>query len=177
MLDITIMTCIVYLLANSFTYKIGTEQQCNAAALHDVLHALLPNWSQYIFVRDFLLILFLIPLLWSNRRWALILEFWGLFLYVVLIKAVCIFFTYIPSSFPKCGSTDYQYLNHCHHIQVSAHAAFCMLLAILYTKHGLCSNLVYLVVAAYCIFILLTRAHYTCNVLEGVILAALIAHG
>jgi hypothetical protein len=172
MWDITIMTCIVYLLANSFTYKIGTEKICEPP-LHDVLHNLLPDWSRFIFVRDILLLVFVIPILFVQNKWSFIKDFWGLFMYVVFIKAICIFFTYIPSSFPKCG--ELKYLNHCHHIQVSAHAAFCMLLAILYVKYNLCSNLVYLVVAAYAVFILLTRAHYTCNVIEGIIIAYLLA--
>lgn len=173
MWEITIMTCIVYLISNSFTYKIGTETQCQEP-LHDVLHGMLPDYSRFIFVRDFLLVLFLIPIVFIEHKWMFVQEFWGLFLYVVFIKAICIFFTYVPSSFPKCGEKDYKYLNHCHHIQVSAHAAFCTLLAILYVKYNLCNNLIYIIVAMYAIFILLTRAHYTCNVIEGIIIAYLL---
>ena len=47
MILITILTCIVYLIANSFSYKIGTDL-LEHLPLYDVLHEMLPDLSKYV---------------------------------------------------------------------------------------------------------------------------------
>ena len=47
MIMLTILTCIMYLLANGFTYNIGTNHDIYCGApLKDVFHDLLPDLSK-----------------------------------------------------------------------------------------------------------------------------------
>ena len=171
MILLTILTCIMYLLANGFTYHIGTGLECGAP-LKDVLHDILPDLSRWVYARDAILIFFMIPILFIKNKISFILEFWDRFMLIVAFKAICIFFTFLPPSNPDCAQK--KYLNHCFHNAVSGHTAFALLLAIMYTRYGLCNHSIYILTALYCIFILMTRAHYTKDILEAVIMVTLI---
>ena len=135
MILITILTCIVYLIANSFSYKIGTDL-LEQSPLYDVLHEMLPNLSNYVYIRDIILIMVILPILFFPKIWEYIPELWNSFMLVVLVKAICIFFTNIPSSHPSSKNPNIYDLNHCHHSACSGHAAFFMILALLYIKGG-----------------------------------------
>lgn len=178
MILLTILTCIMYLLANGFTYHIGTSSNIHCGApLKDVLHDVLPDLSRWVYARDVMLLIFMIPFLFIRDKISFIMEFWDRFMLIVAFKAICIFFTFLPPSNPDCAQK--KYLNHCFHNAVSGHTAFALLLAIMYTRFisGL-SNYVYVsiyfIVALYCIFILMTRAHYTKDILEAVIMTTLV---
>lgn len=172
MLEITALTCIVYVIANAFTRERALSKPCEKP-LFDVLHDSLPDYSTHVHVRDVALLFMFVPLVFVKKKTAFAKEFWKAFLWVALFKAACIFFTHVPSSHPRCG--DAAYLNHCHHIQVSGHAAVSMLLAVLFVRHGTVGAATAATAAiAYGLLIVLTRAHYTCNVFEGWIVAYLL---
>lgn len=177
MILLTILTCIMYLLANGFTYHIGTNNDIHCGEpLKDVLHDILPDLSRWVYARDAILIFFMIPILFIKNKINFIMEFWDRFMLIVAFKAICIFFTFLPPSNPDCAQK--KYLNHCFHNAVSGHTAFALLLAIMYTRFisGLCNHSIYLyiIVALYCIFILMTRAHYTKDILEAVIMVTMV---
>lgn len=171
MLDLTILTIIVYTLANSFTYHLGNSQ-CKHPPLHDVIHSMLPNLADYVHVRDVVLLLLFIPFLWVKEKKEFAMCLWGSFLLIVLVKAICIFFTYIPSSNPNCGKKNY--LNHCHHNSTSGHASLCLMLIFYYVQFGALNNLAYVLVILYCLLIAMTRAHYTVDIFQGLIISYLI---
>ena len=171
MLDVTILTIIVYTLANSFTYYLGNSQ-CKQAPLHDVIHNMLPNLADYVHVRDVVLLLFFIPFFWVKQKKEFILSLWGSFLLIVLVKAVSIFFTYIPSSNPNCGKENY--VNHCHHNSTSGHASLCLMLIYYYVQYSALTPISYIAVPLYCILIAMTRAHYTVDIIQGLIISYLI---
>jgi hypothetical protein len=173
MILLTILTCIMYLLANGFTYYIGTDITSHCGApLKDVLHMFLPDLSKWVHARDALLIFFVLPIIFIKNKVRFILEFWDRFMLIVAFKAICIFFTFLPPSNPDCSQKKYR--NHCFHNAVSGHTAFTLLLTIMYTRYGICNNYIYIITALYFIFILMTRAHYTKDVLEAIIMTALI---
>lgn len=174
MILLTILTCIMYFLANGFTYHIGTEMDLCGPPLKDVLHDVLPDLSRWVYARDALLIFFMIPVLFVKNKVSFILEFWDRFMLIVAFKAICIFFTFLPPSNPDCAQK--KYLNHCFHNAVSGHTAFALLLAIMYTRFYP-SIYLYIIVGLYCIFILMTRAHYTKDILEAVIMTTLVTAG
>jgi hypothetical protein len=165
----------MYLLANGFTYHLGTNLECGAP-LKDVLHDMLPDLSRWVYARDALLIFFMIPVLFIKNKLSFILEFWDRFMLIVAFKAICIFFTFLPPSNPDCAQK--KYLNHCFHNAVSGHTAFALLLAIMYTRfYPSLYIYLYIIVGLYCIFILMTRAHYTKDILEAVIMTTLVTAG
>lgn len=171
---ITFLTIVVYLLSNSFTFKIGSKLSCQPP-LYDVMHNILPNWSKNVHIRDWVLILMICPIIFLKNLWVYIPELWNNFMIVVLIKAVSIFFTYLPSSHPSCQSPNYLDLNHCHHQSVSGHAAFCAILGLLYIRGGFNIYIIEIIVFLYCMLILVSRAHYSLDVIHGVLFVILIA--
>lgn len=170
----SIMTFIVYSLANFYTYQIGTTIECTSKPLHDVMHNILPDLSKYIYSRDIVLLLFFIPVIFITFKCEFIYDLWHYFMIIVTFKAISIFFTFLPPSNPDCHKK--KYINHCYHNQLSGHAALCQLLAILYIKYGLCNNNIYIFVIIYCILILLTRAHYTTDIIQALIITNLLVN-
>lgn len=163
----------MYLLANGFTYHIGTTDGRCGKPLRDVGHDFLPDMSHIVKLRDIPLILFIVPLMFLKKKICLLYELWDRFVIIVAIKAICIFFTFLPPSNPDCSQK--KYLNHCFHNAVSGHTAFVLLLGLLYIKYtNFPQFFIYTFVALYCIFILMTRAHYTKDVLEALIFVVLI---
>lgn len=171
---IVILTSIVYLLANGFTYHIGTSNSQNCAEpLYDVLHDILPDWSGWVWIRDIVLVLFWIPLLATSKRKEVFCEFLSVFMHVVLAKAVLIFFTFVPPSNSDCHKK--KYLNHCFHNAVSGHAAMAGILMILYHKYcGFPLGWAIVITMMYSCLIILTRAHYTKDILEALMIVAII---
>lgn len=174
---ITILTCLVYLLANGFTYDMFTHRPCGRP-LRDVMHEFLPDLSNWVYARDIVLLLLFAPVVMIRDKLEFASHMWSAFRIVVLIKAISIFFTFIPPSNPHCE--EKRYLNHCFHSSTSGHAAIVVILAMLYIKHGLFQDkkdIVMLVTLLYCILILMTRAHYTVDVIQGVVVSGLIMLG
>ena len=172
----TVMTIVIYTMANYYTYCIGTSTGCHDKPLHDVMHDILPDMSRHVHWRDIVLLMLLLPFLWVRDKMGFLTDFCEVFMLVIFIKAVCIFFTYVPPSNPDCH--EKKYLNHCYHSQISGHAAFVMILAILYLKYSVLDEtwhwLVYFTVFMYCIMILVTRAHYTTDVISSIIVTWLL---
>ncbi len=175
MIFITVLTCIVYYIANSFSYKIGTEI-VKQEPLYDVLHEILPNLSDNVHIRDYVLLMMIIPIIFLKNLWPYVPDLWNAFMIVVLIKAICIFFTYIPSCHPSCQNPSLIDLNHCHHSSVSGHSALCMILGILYIKGGFNKWIVGICVLLYSMLVVASRAHYLCDVIQGVLFAYLVGY-
>lgn len=172
MILITLLTVIVYILAKSFSHKLGSI--VNHPPLYDVSHHILPNLSKYVYIRDYILILTLLPILFLKQTWIYIPEFWNCFMIIIFIKAISIFFTYIPSSHPSCQNPHFYDLNHCRHQSVSGHAALFLLIGFLYIKAGFNKYFIYISIFLYCIIILTSRAHYALDVIHGILFTYLI---
>jgi hypothetical protein len=171
----SIMTSLVYGLANYHTYKIGTQQECTSKPLQDVMHDILPDWSRYVHVRDLVLPLFFIPILFIESKQSFLFDLWNYFLIIVTLKAITIFFTFLPPSNPDCHTK--KYINHCYHQIFSGHNSLVFLLYLLYIKHStwFTYNVVLIApVIVYSILILMTRAHYTVDILISYIIVFLI---
>ncbi len=171
-----ILTIVLYFMANYHTYQIGVE--CNhERPLFDALHEVLPDLSRWVYVRDIVLIAYLIPFLFIVNTFDFIFDFLHYFLLIVTFKAITIFFTFIPPSHPECG--DKRYLNHCFHQMLSGHNSFVFLLFLLYLKYGVFkSDMMKLGwfggVIGYALLILMTRAHYSVDILVSFIIVFLL---
>lgn len=173
-LIIICLTCIMYLLANGFTYHIGTTTQCCNEPLFDILHDILPNLSSHIQLRDVLLLLSWIPILLIEKKIGFLSDFLNAFMVVVFIKAVLIFFTFMPPSNQACK--DNHHINHCYHNAVSGHVSMVCLLMCLYSRCGsLNQSLSIILTLLYGLFTIATRAHYTKDVIEAIIICSLVS--
>jgi hypothetical protein len=147
-----------------------------AAACPDVGHEMMPDLSAFVTLRDIVLPLFLIPFLWvSEKKHFIKLAVEG-FMYLVTLKAIAIFFTILPPSNPECAKN--KRYNHCFHQMFSGHNSFVLLLCILYLKFlpprqeiriGLVTATI-----LYSLFIIMTRAHYTVDVIVSYMIVLLL---
>lgn len=173
----TIMTTVVYGLANYHTYQVGTQKECTSKPLQDVMHDILPDWSRYVHCRDIILPLFFIPFIFLQSKLNFILDLWNYFLIIVTLKAITIFFTFLPPSNPDCHKK--KYINHCYHQIFSGHNSLVFLLYLLYLKHGgpvlfEFNSMLFVPVILYSLLILMTRAHYTVDILVSYIIVFLV---
>jgi hypothetical protein len=171
----TILTTIVYVLANYHTYNVGIQQ--NEPPLQDVMHDMLPNLSKMPYIRDACLPLFLIPMFFiANNivRQNFIFDLWNSFLIIVTLKAITIFFTFVPPSNTYCHQT--RQINHAYHQIFSGHNSFVFLLYLLYVKYGAfnASLMNFLPFMMYSFLILITRCHYSVDILVSYIIVYLL---
>ena len=172
---LSISTCAFYFLSNFYTYNVGVAMEPTAAC-PDVGHEVLPNLSAVVSLRDIILPLFLIPFFWvSEKKHFVKLAIEG-FMYLVTLKAITIFFTILPPSNPECARN--KRYNHCFHQMFSGHNSFVLLLCILYLKYlpphqithiGLITATIF-----YSLFIIMTRAHYTVDVIVSYMIVLLL---
>lgn len=171
---IVISTCAFYFLANYHTYVIGSslgKQQ----PLKDTLHDILPDLSAHVVWRDYILPLFFIPFLFIKNKTQIIKLFIEGFMYLITLKAITIFFTFIPSSNSKCA--EKKQLNHCYHQMFSGHNSVVVLLLLLFLYYTPWTNYMILFIIAvilYSLLILATRAHYTVDILVSYIIVYLL---
>lgn len=175
MLDLllrSIWTCIVYMLSNYHTYRIGVEEGCNRP-LRDMGHEWLPDLSKHVYVRDWLLPLLFVPILFIAPKINFILDLWEGFMILVTLKAITIFFTYCPPSNPDCHTK--RYLNSCFHQMFSGHNSLAFLLYLLYRRYTKWdATLLFIPCFLYTLLILMSRAHYTVDVVVSYIITYLL---
>lgn len=169
-----VLSITLYFLSNLHTYHIGINQ--DAPPLHDDLHAILPNLSKHPYIRDIILLLFLIPLIFisTQKRIKIIVECFEVFIIVVTLKAITIFFTFLPPS--NEHSHEKRQVNHAYHQIFSGHNSFVFLLVLLYVKHQVfrASIPTFISVFIYALVILMTRCHYTVDVVLSFIIVYLL---
>lgn len=174
-----ICTISFYFLSNYYTFNVGTSLP-PSKPLHDVFHDMLPNLSEWVTLRDYILPIFFIPLLLLSYGdvCELLLLFCEGFMYIVTLKAITIFFTFLPPSNTKCA--EKKQINHCFHQIFSGHNSFVLLLCILYlqflpwNKYKLHVILICISTFLYSMFILMTRAHYSVDVILSYIIVILL---
>ena len=170
-----VCTCAFYFMSNFFTYNVGMAVN-PGVSLPDVGHELLYNLSEHVAIRDILLLLFFIPLFWVGPKKEFIKHGVEGFMYIITLKAITIFFTLLPPSNQECAKM--RKYNHCFHQVFSGHNSLALLLCILYLKYlpdngvircGLVCSTVF-----YSLFIIMTRAHYTVDVIVSYIIVLLL---
>ena len=169
-----ISTAAFYFLSNYHTYNIGTSGPC-APPLQDFFHEILPDLSASVKWRDIILPLFFIPILFVKDIRQFLYFFIKGFSYIITLKAITIFFTFIPPSNPRCA--EKKEVNHCFHQMFSGHNSLIVLLCILYITYipNKSAHILFvLCTILYSVFILMTRAHYTVDVIVSYIVVILL---
>lgn len=172
---LVVCTCAFYFMSNLFTYNVGIAMN-PMASLPDVGHELLFDLSDYVSIRDWILIVFIIPMIWVKRKKEFVLSAIEGFMYIVTLKAITIFFTLLPPSNQECARM--RRYNHCFHQIFSGHNSFVLFLCILYWKH-LPNHWVirWMLISStvlYSLLIIMTRAHYTVDVIVSYIIVLLL---
>lgn len=171
---LSVSTAAFYFLSNYHTYNIGTSVPC-APPLLDFFHDVLPDLSDKVKWRDYILPLFFVPIFWTDATTSMIFHFIEGFSYIVTLKAITIFFTFLPPSNPRCA--EKKEINHCFHQMFSGHNSLVVLLCMLYIKYIKPKKYhiwFIIVTVMYSCFILMTRAHYTVDIIVSYIIVLLL---
>lgn len=172
-----ICTAAVYFLSNYYTYNLGTSAPIQQP-LFDVFHDILPDLSKWVSLRDIILPIFFIPLFFLRQGTLnqFMYTFVEGFMYLVTLKAITIFFTFLPPSNTKCA--EKRQINHCFHQIFSGHNSFTLLACILFTKYIKDNKVLllwqWIITFAYSFFILMTRAHYSVDIIVSYIIVLLL---
>lgn len=165
-------------LSSYITDEIGIwfyEMQENEKKVFDLIHQFTPDFHEYEDIVNLIPILFLATFAFTKGD--LVWEFAQKFLLLIFFRALCILFTILPKH-EKCVRR-FQWSNcvvgQCYDKVFSGHTTFTFLAALLLIRDFYIPTwLGYIFVALEVFFILLTRSHYSIDVVFAMVITYLI---
>jgi hypothetical protein len=170
-------------LANYYTNEIGEayyEGEKKIDKIFDIVHEYTPDLHQFELAVNILPLLLLGSLVFLSNGKALLLEFAGKYLLLHLIRSLTIISTILPKH-EQCSrdkSIFRKVLGDCYDKVFSGHTALVFLLTLMLAREGYL-NMVQLVAlnAIESSIILLTRSHYTIDVILAYFITYLVYDG
>ena len=173
----------IIFLSNIYTHELGKwfyEQKKSEGKVFDILHEITPDLHDYKAFNDVILVGTIVSFLFVPNSLALIKEFAGKFLLIMLVRALTIVSTILPKH-QKCESnlTWIHYIKgQCYDKVFSGHTAFVLLATLIYLREGILSFPVFLAINfANWSSILLTRSHYTVDIILAIVITLLVYDG
>lgn len=178
---VVLLVLLAHMQATQFTYDKGRSV---GAGVWDIMHANFPDLSEYNYVKNWYLLVFVAPLLWNWPSPAFLTEFGVKFGVLCVLRILTMMVTILPKS-DKCYVYHEQHKlslfnklfgGSCYDKMFSGHFSFGLLLTLLMFKFGYVSNpVVWTALNALHVMLLgVTRAHYTVDILVGAILTVLV---
>ncbi len=171
-------------ISNYCTHMFGKtfyqKEENKDVKIFDLLWHITPDLHQYRVVNDLLpLGLFLFFLMVPNVG-PLLKEFFGKFLIILLVRALTIVSTILPKH-EKCNDNlnwhDY-ILGQCYDKVFSGHISFVLLICLILLREGILSlPTFFAIVGAQFATIILSRSHYTVDVVLGIVITYLVYDG
>jgi len=171
-----LLAIIFHIYANYVTHhriiKNDDKYKYKHKPLFDIIHSNTLNMNKYKYIPDYLAFVFLLPLLYTQDN-KCISMFFKIGAIIVILRSISILATDMPRSDIECNQSELKNYNlffgHCYDKMFSGHVALTLLsLLILYHFNKindgqmLFSILFHIV---YSCFIIITRSHYTVDVL------------
>lgn len=168
-------------------FNIGTAfyKHREHAAVWDVMHAHLPDYSKHNHTKNAYLLVFCAPLLFTGITPTFAKEFALKFALVVLLRSLATVTTILPKN-PRCtcdnpaGLLNVTVQGTCYDKMFSGHFAFGLLLTVLMFKHRLITpsvaavGLFALLNCAHVLILGATRAHFTQDVVVSIYVTLLV---
>lgn len=169
--------------SNYLTDQIGEAHYATGKAgskLFDLIHELTPDFQDYEVLTNLIPGILLISFLWIPGRVPLLEEFIAKFLLIMLIRAMTLFTTVLPKH-EKC-TKKFSWSNcltgQCYDKIFSGHTAFVFLITLLFLREKIISFWLFLILNLVEIgIILLTRSHYTIDVILALVITYLVHDG
>ena len=147
----------------------------------DPVHENTPDFFRYGWITNVILVILLFILFVGPKESDLITEFFYKFLFILSLRALIGFSTILP----KHEECEVQYnlsfflgSGGCYDKLFSGHTAIVTLISLLLMREGFMSNWVFWITNIInMIIIVLTRSHYTADVLLGFVIAYLVGNG
>lgn len=147
--------------SNYYTNRVINNKK--TPKIYDISHKYLPNLYKYENIHHFITILFIIPLLFDFNILQEYLSYW---IVIFIIRSITTIVTILPK-YKHCKNNTYmKFINGCYDKIFSGHFASVFLATLLYLKYDWINvQMVILINIINSIFILLTRAHYTIDLI------------
>jgi len=166
-----IVISIIYLIyshfIHEFTHKIGTDHYNDEDRVYDICHKYLPNYEKYEFIGNiYITLVFFFILLKPSKSIKIIFDLISFIIPIYFVRSIFILTTVLPKS-SKCEKQSHAFINGgCYDKIFSGHTAFLFVLTLLLNKYKIINleTLILLNIINVSI-ILLTRAHYTIDVI------------
>lgn len=170
--------------SNYATHQLGKwhyEHNEPNGKVFDLLHHLTPDLSEYYKYNDITLICVMISFLFVPNSLSILKEFLGKFVLIMFVRALTIMSTILPKheTCPSQNLTWYQMIKgQCYDKVFSGHTAFVLLATLIYLRESIISFPIFLGINAVNITsIILTRSHYTIDVILAIVITYLVYDG
>lgn len=171
----------VVLMINLVVQEIGEYQaKMSPHKVWDIVWEHTPNFHQYESLTNVIPGLLLGSLFFVKRGDSILLEFFVKFIIILLVRAL----TTVSTIFPKhenCDSSNltwWNVLSGCYDKVFSGHTAFVVLFTLIFLREGLLNSATFWVInLLQMATIVLTRAHFTVDVILGFVVTYLVYDG
>jgi hypothetical protein len=148
--------------------------------IYDILHENTPDLNEWKEVNDFIPIALIISTFFIRNPTPLIKEFLGKYLLIMAFRAITMMSTILPKH-EHCD-TKLTWINmikgHCYDKVFSGHMSFVFLATLIYLREGILSLPMFFAInVAQFLSIILTRSHYTVDVLLALFITYLVYDG
>jgi hypothetical protein len=173
----------IIITSNYWTHEFGMrfyEHQNSNGKVFDLLHSVTPDLSDYKLYNDIIVSLtglsfFLVP-----NGGTLFKEFGAKFILILVIRALTTVSTILPKH-EKCESTpkwSRLFRGQCYDKVFSGHTSFVLLATLIYVREGILNWPMFLAINfANITGILLTRSHYTIDIVLAILITLLVYDG
>lgn len=169
--------------SNYWTHELGTafyERQESNGKVFDLGHSLTPDLSEYKKYNDIIVVLTALSFLVVPEGVSLFKEFGAKFILILVIRSLTMVSTILPKQ-DKCDSTpkwSRLLKGQCYDKVFSGHTSFVLLATLIFWREGILGTLPFFAInLANITSILLTRSHYTIDVVLGILITLLVYDG
>ena len=168
-----IVAILFHLYVTNITYnRIISNGTHYRRPLNDIIHSNTHDLSKYSNQIDKLLLIFVIPFI-INYKKEPIIHFMNIFSIIIILRSTALLMTDIPTSDKTCDPHNFTTYNlffgHCSDKIFSGHTSFTLLTVLVMYKFKIVSNSTLILFALlqiiYSLIIILTRCHYSVDVL------------
>lgn len=169
--------------SNYWTHELGMafySDEKNNGKVFDLFHSFLPDLHDYKVYNDVIITLTGLSFLVVPNGLTLFKEFAAKFLLIMVIRALTMVSTILPKH-EKCDATprfSRYWRGQCYDKVFSGHTSFVLLATLIYMREGILNLPSLLAInTANITGILLTRSHYTIDIVLGIIITLLVYDG
>jgi hypothetical protein len=171
-------------LSNYCTHMFGKafykKEENKDVKIFDLLWHITPDLHNYSIINDIIPVVLFIVFTLSTGSGILLKEFFGKFLLILLVRALTIVSTILPKH-EKCDDNLkwYDYIKgQCYDKVFSGHMSFVLLLCLIMLRENIISVPTFFAInATQFASIILTRSHYTVDVILGLVITYLVYDG
>ena len=176
--SIIVLLIVYYCTKYTHTQGLNFYNTCKKQKVYDVSFKYLPNYFKYKKYKDIFFIALLIPFLVNtstiSNKVEIIKKVLGLFLTILLIRSLTIMTTILPKTTSRCNP-KFKITGHCYDLIFSGHFSLGLIISLIFIENGIISPMYFVLFnILHAVSILITRSHYTIDILMGGIVTSFV---